>query len=107
MQGKEDFFAIENHIEKISGGAAHLENLNTAFYTNSDYMIHNLLKNTDVCCMGIDLVSRDYENQGIKALKVNNCQHFLTLGYVNRKKDELSEESKMLIEKLVSYNESL
>ncbi|WP_367565962.1 LysR family transcriptional regulator [Lacrimispora sp.] len=107
MQGKEDFFAIEHHIEKISGGTAHIEHLNAPFYTNSDYMIHNLLKHTDVCCMGIDLVSRDYENQGIKALKVNNCQHFLTLGYVNRKKDELSEESKMLIEKMVSYNESL
>lgn len=111
MEGTEDFFAMEHHIDRISIGAMQMENRNNAVYTNSDYMIHNMLKHTDVCCMGIDFVSKDYEAQGIKALKVNDCERFLTIGYVKQKKKELSMEAKYYIEelkkKLSEYNDLL
>jgi DNA-binding transcriptional LysR family regulator len=111
MEGTEDFFAMEHHIDRISIGALQMENCNNAVYTNSDYMIHNMLRYTDVCCMGIDFVSKEYENQGIKALKVKDCERFLTLGFVKQKKKELSMEAKFYIKelkkKLTEYNESL
>lgn len=111
MEGTEDFFAMEHHIDRISIGAMQMENRNNAVFTNSDYMIHNMLKNTDVCCMGIDFVSREYEDQGIRALKVKDCERFLTIGYVKQKKKELSMEAvyyiEKLKEKLTEYNDLL
>lgn len=111
IEGTEDFFAMEHHIERISIGAVQMENLNNAVCTNSDYLINNMLKHTDVCCMGIDFVSGEYESQGIRALKVKDCEKFLTLGYVKQKKKELSEEARLYIrelkKRLAAYNDSL
>lgn len=111
IEGTEDFFAMEHHIERISVGAVQMENLNNAVYTNSDYMINNMLKHTDVCCMGVDFVSKDYEAQDIKALKVKNCERFLTFGYVKQKKKELSPEAGFYIsqleKELADYNDLL
>lgn len=111
IEGTEDFFAMEHHIERISIGAVQMENLNNAVCTNSDYLINNMLKHTDVCCMGIDFVSGEYESQGIKALKVKDCEKFLTLGYVKQKKKELSEEARLYIKelkkRLAAYNDLL
>lgn len=111
MDGTEDFFAMEHHIERISVGSVQMENLNNAVCTNSDYLINNMLKYTDVCCMGVDFVSGEYESQGIKALKVKDCGRFLTFGYVKQKKKELSEEARFYIKELkknlAAYNNSL
>ena len=111
IEGTEDFFAMEHHIERISVGAVQMENLNNAVYTNSDYMINNMLKHTDVCCMGVDFVSKDYESQEIKALKVRDCEKFLTLGFVKQKKKELSPEASHYIrelkKRLADYNDLL
>lgn len=106
VEGSEDFFAMKHHLERISVGDAKMENLYNAVSTNSDYLINNMLTYTDVCCMGIDFVSREYAKQGIKALKVTNCERFLTLGYVKQKKKELSGEARYYIDelkKLVNY----
>lgn len=111
IEGTEAFFAMKYHIEKISVGTVQMENLNNAVYTNSDYLIQNMLKHTDICCMGIDFVSDEYENQEIKAIRVKDCEKFLTLGYVKQKKKELSGEAKYYIKelkrKLAAYNKSL
>lgn len=111
IEGTEDFFAMEHHIERISVGAVQMENLNNVVCTNSDYLINNILKHTDICCMGIDFVSEEYESQGIKALRVKDCEKFLTLGYVKQKKKELSEEAQFYIrelkKRLAAYNVSL
>lgn len=111
MEGTEDFFAMEHHIDRISIGATQMENRNNAVFTNSDYMIYSMLKHTDVCCMGIDFVSGDYEAQGIRALKVKDCERFLTIGYVKQKKKELSAEAGYYIgelkKKLSEYNDLL
>ena len=100
IEGTEDFFAMEHHIERISVGAIQMENLNNAVCTNSDYLITSMLKHTDVCCLGIDFVSEEYEEQGIRALKVRDCEKFLTLGYVKQKKKDLSYEAQFYIEEL-------
>ncbi|MEY8354486.1 LysR family transcriptional regulator [Lachnospiraceae bacterium 54-53] len=111
IEGTEDFFAMEHHIERISVGAVQMENLNNAVCTNSDYLINNMLRHTDVCCMGVDFVSGEYEKQGIRALKVKDCEKFLTMGYVKQKKKELSEEAQFYINelkrRLAAYNDLL
>lgn len=100
VEGTDDFFAMEHHLERISIGAVHMENMNNVFFTNSDYMLNNLLLHTDVCCMGIDFVASEYEKYEIKALKVNDCEKFLTLGFVKLNGGILSTEAKWYIKKL-------
>ena len=100
----EDFFAMEHHIERISVGAFVSEqHMNDRFYTNSDYMINNLLLHSDVCCLGIDIVPGGYQKYGIKALKIETCEPFLAFGYVTAENASLSPEAEQYLERLTAY----
>ena len=100
----EDFFAMEHHIERISVGAFISEqHMNDRFYTNSDYMINNLLLHSDVCCLGIDIVPSGYQKYGIKALKIEDCEPFLAFGYVVAENASLSAEAEQYLKKLETY----
>ena len=100
----EDFFAMEHHIERISVGAFISEqHMNDRFYTNSDYMINNLLLHSDVCCLGIDIVPAGYQKYGIKALKIEDCEPFLAFGFVAAENASLSAEAERYLEKLNTY----
>lgn len=100
MEGTEDFFAMEHHIDHIRVGARQMDNLNNVFLTNSDYMINNLLMHTDICCLGIDLVPAEYQKYAIKALKVRNCEPFLTIGYVKLSNTPLSALGQCYIDQI-------
>lgn len=100
----EDFFAMEHHIERISVGAFISEqHMNDRFYTNSDYMINNLLLHSDVCCLGIDIVPAGYRKYGIKALKIEDCEPFLAFGFVAAENASLSAEAEQYLGKLKTY----
>ena len=96
----EDFYAMENNLEQISIGMIHMGHINNNFYTNSDYMINNLLLYTDVCCMGIDLVDSEYGRYDIKAVPVEGSEGHLNFGYVTLKEAKLSDEAVQFLEKL-------
>lgn len=100
VEGTDDFYAMEHHIERISIGAVPMENRENVFFTNSGYMINNLLLYTDVCCTGIDFVSSEYEKYDIHALKIRGCEKFLTIGYVKLLNTALSEEAGNYLKKL-------
>lgn len=100
VEGTDDFYAMEHHIERISIGAVPVENMEHMFFTNSGYMVHNLLLHTDVCCIGIDFASSEYEKCGIKALKVDGCERFLSIGYVKLLHATLSLEAECYIARL-------
>lgn len=70
------------------------------FTTNSDYVIHNLLLHSDVCCMGIEFVSSDYQKSEIRGIPVEGCEPFLVIGYVASEKMELSAYARRYLEKL-------
>lgn len=100
VEGTDDFYAMEHHIERISIGEAPMENIENVFFTNSGYMINNLLLHTDVCCIGIDFVSSEYEKYDIKALNVDGCEPFLSIGYVKLLHTTLSSEAECYLAKL-------
>ncbi|WP_124067310.1 LysR family transcriptional regulator [Clostridium sp. E02] len=100
MEGTRDFFAMEQHIRKVIVAAKEVGPLNYVVSSNSDYLVNSMLKHTDVCCMGIDFVSKEYEAQKIRALKVRDTESFLSLGYVKQKKKEMSQEACIYIEEL-------
>lgn len=100
VEGTDDFYAMEHHIERVSIGAAPVEYMENVFFTNSGYMINNLLLHTDVCCIGIDFVSSEYEKYDIRAVKIKGCEKFLTIGYVKLSNGTLSQEGRQYINRL-------
>ena len=79
------------------------QHMNDRFYTNSDYMINNLLLHSDVCCLGIDIVPAGYRKYGIKALKIEDCEPFLAFGFVAAENASLSAEAEQYLGKLKTY----
>lgn len=96
----QDFFAMEHHIESVSMGEFTTEHMEQTFVTNSDYMIHNLLLHSDVCCMGIEFVSSEYQKSEIRGMPIDGCEPFLVIGYVVPEKGELSSYARRYLEKL-------
>lgn len=96
----DDFYAMEQHFEQVSVGSIHMEDLNYVFRTDSGYMLNNLLRYTDICCIGVDFADQDYDKYGIKALRVNGSDDFLTFGYITLMQAELSNEAIRYIELL-------
>lgn len=99
VRGVRDYFSMEHHLEHISLGAISTEQLNFAMYTNSNHDNINVLLNTDICSLGINFLYSKYEQYPIKALKINNCEPFLVIGYIKPQNQELSPASKWFIGK--------
>ena len=109
QESSDDFYAMEHHIDQVSVGMIQTENLNHVFWTNSDYMINNLLLYTDICCIGVDLVDAGYNKYEIKALKVRDSEDFLIYGYITLAQAELSAEAKRylaMLKEILSGTES-
>lgn len=98
--GTDDFFSMEHHLRNISVGTIHIESMNNVVCTNSDYMINNMLQYTDVCCLGIEFISKEYKKQGIRGIRVENFDQVLILGYVKAKNKLLSKEGEWFINQL-------
>ncbi|MGL5437404.1 MAG: LysR family transcriptional regulator [Lachnospiraceae bacterium] len=111
VEETEDFYALEHNLEQVSVGMVHMGHLNNVFYTNSDYMINNLLLHTDVCCMGVDLVDREYHKYDIRALPVEGSEAYLNFGYVTQREARLSAEAVQFLDMLkkivTAYNKML
>lgn len=99
VRGIRDYFSMEHHLAQVSVGTLGTEDLHYAMYTNSDHLSIDLLLHTDVCSVGIDFLHPPYEQYTIKALRINNCEPFLVLGYVHPEEQELSESARWLVEK--------
>lgn len=98
MRGTHDFFSMEHHLEQVSLGAFGTEQLNYVIYTNSDHMNVELLLNTDICSLGINLVYKKYENYPIRSVQIKNSEPFLVIGYVTQNEHILSESAKEFID---------
>lgn len=98
VRGVRDFFSMEHHLSQVSLGAISVEELNYAMYTNSDHLNIDLLLHTDICSLGINFMFTKYEQYDIKALKINNCEPFLVIGYVHSEESEISEGAKWFID---------
>lgn len=98
VQGTKDFFSMEHHLDHISVGAISTENLKSVVKTNSDHLVIDLLLYTDICSLGIDFMTKKYEQYDIKPIKINNCDRCLSIGYVKQKQTELSPEAYHFIE---------
>jgi DNA-binding transcriptional LysR family regulator len=100
VQPIKDFFSLEHHVDSISVGAICMEDFQNIIHTNSDNLTIDLLLHTEVCSFGIHFMNRSYEQYKVKALKINNCERCVVIGYVKRKDYELSIEAKDFIKRI-------
>ena len=98
MRGVRDFFSMEHHLEQVSMGVIDPSVLRHVVYTNSDHLTINLLLNTDVCSLGLNFMHKPYEQYSINSLKVNGCEPFLTIGYVQDPDHPLTPQAQWLLE---------
>lgn len=94
IQCTRDFFSVEQYLEKL-----HLsKNTNTKSFcnvitTNSNHMITNLLKNTDLCKFSTNFENEEYKALNIKGINIEDCDDNIFIGYIKRKGEELSVEA--------------
>lgn len=98
VRGIRDYFSMEHHLAQVSVGAISTEQLNYSMFTNSDHLNIDLLLHTDICSIGIDFMHPPYEQYDIKALRINNCEPFLVIGYIYPEGGELSDHSSWFID---------
>lgn len=98
--GVRDYFSMEHHLESVGMGIIRNEMLNHVICTASEYVMLNTLVNTDICGLGINFLTDQYREHGVKALTIDGCEPFLTVGCVTRENYEPSPPCKEFIEKM-------
>ena len=100
VRGLNDFFSMEHHLEQINVGAISSDILSPAIYTNSEHFLMNLLMDTDLVDLGIDIHYPGPRKYKVKNLWIEGENAYLSLGYVVEKGHALSLPARELIEKL-------
>lgn len=98
VRGVRDFFSMEHHLDHVSLGAISTDELHYVSYTNSDHLTISLLLKTDICSLGIDFMFDEYKKYPIKALKINNCEPFLVIGYICPEEEVISAAGMWFLE---------
>ncbi|WP_317856100.1 LysR family transcriptional regulator [Chakrabartyella piscis] len=98
IRGLKDFFSVEHHFDFVS-----LNEINTSYFkdkvlTNSDHLVSEMLNDTTLCYLGIDLEIEVNDNK----IVIDSDEKYLTLGYVKNQLLELNDISKDFLEHLQS-----
>ena len=91
IMGMSDFFSIEHNFEEVNLGPYSKERLKSSVYTNSEHLTTDMLMETDLVVMGIDVVNSNYIHAETKTLPIEGEDSNLILGYVKGNKTELSD----------------
>lgn len=96
VRGLKDFFSVEHHFDSIS-----LNEINTAYFqdmvlTNSDHLVSEMLNDTTLCYLGIDLELQVNDNK----IVIDSDEKYLTLGYVKNQLFQLSDLSEDFLQHL-------
>lgn len=100
VRGLNDFFSMEHHLDEVNVGTIGFDKMDFAVYTNSEHFVTNLLLNTDVVELGINLASSKYHQYDIKNLWIEEEDTYLSIGYVVEKDHVLTNTAKEFIEYL-------
>jgi DNA-binding transcriptional LysR family regulator len=80
-----------------------LTNFKKAIYLNNSGAIINFLNKTDAFRFGPGWSKQDFEELGIRTIPIENCDVTVTLGWIKRKKEELSQEALEFVGLLDSF----
>ena len=97
VSGLSDFFSIEHHFEEINVGPFSNQQLNSVIYTNCAHFSTDLLLNTDLAILGIDVCPEQYMEKGSKVLYFEGDDSNLILGYIIEKDVPISSAANKLL----------
>ncbi|MEL7623861.1 MAG: LysR family transcriptional regulator [Clostridiales bacterium] len=97
VRGLNDFFSLEDELAQTSLGLINAASFQPVVCTNSEYLSINLLAQTDLVDIGIDLTYPKLQQYNLKSLSIEGDDLTLTLGYVIEKNQALSQYAKELI----------
>jgi len=95
--GVNDFFSIEHHLNEINVGILPNQIKMTKIHTNSEHLTDDMLLETDLAVLGIDVSYSEADDRGIHSLKIEGEDADLTLGYVMESDNTMSDTAHELI----------
>lgn len=96
VRGLNDFFLWNTNWNKLML----LASLQPTVYTNSEHLLTNIILETDVVELGINMVSPSHKQYDIKNLKIEGEDAYLTFGYVIQQDHNLSHNAQELLKSL-------
>lgn len=100
VRGVRDFFSVEHHLETVSVGAVDAQELEHWVYTNSDHLASNMLRHTDVCCLGVMDICSPYDSPDICRVPVQGADTLMQAGYVCDPEVPLSRQARWMMERI-------
>ncbi|TCO68731.1 LysR family transcriptional regulator [Marinisporobacter balticus] len=85
IQGKRDYFSMMEHVDILSNGLIKLNQMKHVVHTNSDNMMMNMLRYSDLCTLGLDFLKPNYHDNEIRKVAIQNCMDCIKVGYITRK----------------------
>lgn len=95
IRGVKDFFSVEHHFDYVSMNEINTAHFKDIILTDSDHLVMEMLKNTDLCYLGIKVKGMKMASE----IKIDSKEKTLTLGYIKNKSAILSLEA----EEFLSY----
>lgn len=96
VRGLNNFFLWNTNWNKLML----LASLQPTVYTNSEHLLTNIILETDVVELGINMVSPSHKQYDIKNLKIEGEDAYLTFGYVIQQDNNLSHNAQELLKSL-------
>ncbi|EEJ42762.1 LysR family transcriptional regulator [Leuconostoc mesenteroides subsp. cremoris] len=96
VRGLNNFFLWNTNWNKLML----LASLQPTVYTNSEHLLTNIILETDVVELGINMVSPSHKQYDIKNLKIEGEDAYLTFGYVIQQDHNLSHNAQELLKSL-------
>lgn len=94
----DDYFSNLTHYLEIDG--VRLTNFTRVVYSNDSAAMLSILKATDAFRFGPGLSAADFAEYGIRTIPIQNCKIQITTGWLQRKRESLSEEARSFVSML-------
>lgn len=94
----DDYFSNLTHYLEIDGVS--LTNFTRVVYANDSASILSALRTTDVFRFGPGLSAADFAEFGVRTIPIHNCKIQITTGWLQRKRETLSDEAKDFVSML-------
>ncbi len=94
VQGRWDYFSVVEQMDIISKGKTGPLNMEHIVHTNSEHVVMNMLKNTDLCNISLDLLDIRYKDADINKIMIRGSEASLEVGYLTRQLYILSSQDK-------------
>lgn len=105
VQREEEKDSLYSHLGMIKENVFYQNEHRETLYTNSEYFLLQLLKNTDYCLVGSSFLKEEYEEYGICAIPIRGNENEVSFGYVKRRRDALSDIAQEFLQYLMTQIE--